>query len=155
MPDTKSLQPFYNTQELNLDLQLQDDSAQPENKNKVLSANNKNRTGIIVNGTAVGAAEYLDTSVVAALTQPAYPTDSTEYTKYNVSIFSPVYIPLSITEANNTAIAMASSGQAAWVNFISGTDPNSLKESSLMSSCWVAPPWLLLVTLPSSSTARS
>lgn len=126
VPDAKSLQLFYNTQELNLGLKLKDGSANPEDNTKALSATNKNRTGIIVNGTSVGAAEYLGTSVVAALTQPALLEGQKEYTKYDVSIVSPVYMPLSITEKDNTAIAMASSGQAAWVYYISGTDANSL-----------------------------
>ena len=126
VPNAKSLQLFYTTQELNLGLKLQDGSAQPEDSIKTLNANNKSRPGIIVNGTSVGAAEYLGTSVVAAITQPALLTGQTEITKYDVSIVSPVYMPLSTTEKENKAVAMASSGQAAWVYYLSGTGANSL-----------------------------
>ena len=126
VPNAKSLQLFYNTQELNLGLKLQDGSAQPDDNIRALSASNKSHAGIIVNGTSVGAAEYLGTSIVAALTQPVLPANQKEYTTYDVSIVSPVYMPLSTTEKDNTAIAMTSSGKAAWVYFISGTDANSL-----------------------------
>ena len=123
--DAKSLQLFYNTQKSNLGLKLQDGSAQPVDSIKTLSANDTSHDGIILNDTSVGAAEYLGTSVVAALTAQA-PTEPIQSTNYDVSIVSPVYMPLSTTEKGNTAIAMASSGQAAWVYYISGPDANQL-----------------------------
>ena len=127
VPDAKSLQLFYNTQELNLGLTLQDGSARPhDEETKTLSANSKDRTRIIVNGTSVDAAEYLGISVVVALTQPVLPASQKDYTNYDVSIVSLIYMPLHVTENDNKAIAISSSGQAAWIYYISGTDANSL-----------------------------
>lgn len=131
IPEAKSLHLFYNTQELNLGIALKDGSASPSDPSiKLVSAANNNQ-GLIVNGTSLGCAEYQGMNIVAALTQGVKPAGVTEFTKYDVSIVSPVYMPLSNTEKDNLAMAMASSGPKAWIYYLSGTDANSIRLNEL------------------------
>lgn len=130
VPDGKSIQCFYNTNNLNLGLVLENGAADGADSEKSFAANSTDQKGIIVNPSRVGAIGYLGINLIVGITQPVLPANVTTYTKYDVSIISPIYKQLTQTEANNTSIAACSYKDKAWVYYLGGPDQASteLKE---------------------------
>jgi len=127
VPDGKSIQLFYNTNDLNLGLELKDGTADGDDPNRKFVAKSTDRQGIIVNPSQAAATEFLGMNLVFGITQPVLPKDQTDYTVYNVSIVSPVYRPLTTTEVSNKSIAACSSDKKAWVYYLAGTDADSIE----------------------------
>ena len=124
--DEKSIQLFYNTQELNLGLKLMDGNAKPSDESDQFRAKSSDHKGIIVNPSSLAVARYQGTNIAVGFTLPLLPEDQSDYTTYDVSIISPVYQPLASTEVQNKSIAFSSQGDAAWVTYITGPDKNNL-----------------------------
>lgn len=120
----KSIQLFYNTEELNLGVVLKsgDDSDDPD---KNYAAKSTDRKGIIPNPSQIDAKEFLGINLVVGITQPTLPESGT-YSTYNVSIISPVYRPLAKTEKTNVSIALCSTGKSAYVYYLGGTDASNI-----------------------------
>jgi len=86
-----------------------------------------------VNPSQVGAASYIGLNLVVGITKPVLREGDEGFSNYNVSIVSPVYRPLTTTAIGNKTVAVCSSGKAAWVYYLSGTEPGNteLKEYRL------------------------
>lgn len=116
--DGKSIQCFHNTNNLNLGLVLENGAADGDDPEKAFIAKSSDQKGIIVNPSQVGATEHLGINLIVGITQPVLASGTTTYTKYDVSIISPVYKPLTQTEANNRSITACSYEKKTWVYYL-------------------------------------
>jgi hypothetical protein len=128
-----SIQCFYNTNNLNLGVTLKSGEASGTDPEDKYVASSTDAKGIIVNPSHIGATYLQGLVLVAGITQPPLAANTTTYTKYDISIISPVYKPLTQTDAISpiTGIATCSDGGSddtdVWIYYLTGTDQDTTK----------------------------
>jgi hypothetical protein len=117
VPDSRSIQLFYDTDNSNLGLVLQSgDTAKDPQKN--FSANSDDREGCIHNPSDLGAAQYLGINFVVGFTRRKETVVDGSEIDIDISLLSPVYRPLAKTNHINTTTAVCSSDKLAWVYYL-------------------------------------
>ncbi|KAK4167521.1 hypothetical protein QBC43DRAFT_367570 [Cladorrhinum sp. PSN259] len=136
-PAGKQVHLFYNTNKKNLGVQLRDETKTAD-ESEVFVASDDAQNGILINPAQITTTDLTGLNIVVGFTAKPAPAsittgDADTDTQNDVSIISPVYVPLGATEVNNLTIASTSSAQTAWIFYLTGTDPNTtaINERSL------------------------
>lgn len=122
LKDESSVQLFYNTTTLNLGMVFRNGDAQGSDPKEGFEPSSIDRAGAIFNPSDLVAIQYNNIDWVFGITLPKPPADG-NYTNYNVSVVSPIYMPLVSTEygsdgLSNNRISAASNGSSAWIYYL-------------------------------------
>jgi hypothetical protein len=123
-PD-RDIQLYYNTARQNLALTLKASSGSGQDTRISYIAQENNQKGVVVDKTQLDSTIHNGVRLIVGLTFPELESGTTEYTNYDVSIISPMYMPLAKSSTHSKAVALCSDGEEAWVFYITGDDDNS------------------------------
>jgi hypothetical protein len=134
-PEGQQIHLFYNTNTKNLGFQFFDETKHKD-ETEAFAAGVDGVTGCILNPAQVATANLAGVDFVLGFTNKPKPAavdgcHCPEPTQNDVSIISPVYKPLDVTDLTNLTIAATSSDATAWVYFLTGTDAPKIRELTL------------------------
>lgn len=114
----KTINLYYNTPTAQVALALKSGNSHPDDNYEYWAADASDFKGHVLNPSEVAAVQFRGVATVVAATVPNVPEGETP-TVNNISLVSPVYQMLTTTSLANCKVAMASSGEKAWVYFLS------------------------------------
>ncbi|KAF8535601.1 hypothetical protein BDD12DRAFT_854693 [Trichophaea hybrida] len=123
-PPDRDIQVYYNTARYNLAVSLKASVGQDPGLN--YAALSTNRKGVIVDTSQLDSTVHNGIRLIVGLTFPELPDGTTDYTNYDVSIVSPMYMPVATASIKSKAVAVCSDGEQAWAFYITGNDDNNL-----------------------------
>ncbi|PLN77508.1 hypothetical protein BDW42DRAFT_176726 [Aspergillus taichungensis] len=118
-PTARNIQVFYNTNSFNLGLELKSGDISDQSGNHAFSAADTSQGGFIVKESSLAAAPYLQTQFVIAVTTPKTAAGTTAKTS-DVSIVSPLYMPLTTVNPANTSLAFCTDGEQGFIFHLGG-----------------------------------
>lgn len=121
---------FYNTKRNNLALTLKASSGSDPGLNYAAQANNQ--PGVLIDKTELDSTIVNSLRLIVGLTMPAAAPGNArpechcggDPTNYDVSIVSPMYMPIASASTKSNAVAVCSDNQSAWLWYITGDDDN-------------------------------
>lgn len=125
-PANQQIHLFYNTNNTNMALQLRSEQKATDTVDQTWASSTTDQAGFVVNPSQLASADFQGTELVVGFTKQVV-AQGTTATKNDVSIVSPVYQSVASTEIKNKTIAACSSGDTAWIYYLTGTDANSLQ----------------------------
>jgi hypothetical protein len=115
----RDIQLYYNTARQNLALTLKASSGSGQDTGLSYIAQNNNQKGVILDKTQLDSTIHNGVRLIVGLTLPeGGTTDVVDYVNYDVSIISPMYMPLAKSSTESKAVALCSDGEEAWVFYI-------------------------------------
>lgn len=116
-PSSRNIQVFYNTNSFNLGLLLQSGDVSDEVGSRSFSPSDTSQGGFIVKESSLAAAPYLGTQFVVGVTTPKGEQGKTLKTS-DISIVSPLYMPLTTVDSANTSLAFCSDGERGSIFYL-------------------------------------
>lgn len=129
----RNLDVFYNTKSNNLALTLKASTGSDPGLSYSAQANNQ--PGILIDKTELDSTIVDSLRLIVGLTMPAPPAGSSspDPTNYDVSIVSPMYMPIASATTKSNAVAVSSDTSTAWLWYITLVLPypcNTTKQPS-------------------------